>query len=68
MAIRHTDYFLLLFDVKSRIDKKEWEEEMPLGLEPMSTLLNEKHPKQVIDARRRFARRRRSHEFKMEAW
>jgi hypothetical protein len=33
----------------------------------MSTLLNEKNPKQVIDTRHRFVRRRYGHEFGWEA-
>jgi|GEM_PF-1325859 hypothetical protein len=37
------------------------------GLELMSTLLNEKNPKQVIDTRHRFVRRRYGHEFGWEA-
>ncbi len=33
LGIRNIDYFLLMFDDKGRIDKKEWEKGMRLGME-----------------------------------
>ena len=63
-AIRHIDYFLLRFNDKGRIDKKEWEKGMRLGMELLPPLSNEEHPKQVINASHRFAKRRYEHEFK----
>ena len=64
LAIRNIDYFILPFDAKGRINKKEWENGMRLGLELLPSLLNEEHPKQVINARHRFAKRRYEHEFR----
>lgn len=64
LAITHIDYFLLPFDAKGRINRKDWEKEMRLGLELLPPLLNDQHPKQIVDARHRFAKRRYEHEFK----
>jgi len=64
LAITHIDYFLLPFDSKGQINKKEWERGLRLGLELLSPLLNDQHPKQIVDARHRFAKRRYEHEFK----
>ena len=64
LSIRNTDYFLLTFDDKGRIDKKEWEKGMRLGMELLPYIPNEEHPKQVINAQHRFAKRRYEHEFK----
>ena len=33
LGIRNIDYFLLTFDEKGRIDRKEWEKGMRLGME-----------------------------------
>jgi hypothetical protein len=63
-AIRNIDYFLLQFNDKGRIDKKEWEKGMRLGMDLLPPLFNEEHPKQVINASHRFAKRRYEHEFK----
>jgi hypothetical protein len=63
-AIRNIEYFLLQFNDKGRIDKKEWEEGMRLGMELLPSILNEEHPKKVINAQHRFAKRRYEHEFK----
>jgi hypothetical protein len=63
-AIRNTDYFLLQFNDKGRIDKKEWEKGMRLGMEILPSILNEEHPKKVINAQHRFAKRRYEHKFK----
>jgi hypothetical protein len=63
-AIRNIDYFLLQFNYKGRIDKKEWEKGMRLGMDLLPSLLNEEHPKQVINASHRFAKRRYEHKFK----
>ena len=63
-AIRNIDYFLLQFNDKGRIDKKEWEKGMRLGMELLPSVLNEEHPRKVISAQHRFARRRYEHEFK----
>ena len=63
-AIRNVDYFLLQFNDKGQIDKKEWEKGMRLGMDLLPPLLNEKNLKQVINASHRFAKRRYEHEFK----
>ena len=64
LAIRNIDYFWLSFDVKGRINKKEWEKGMRLGMELLPSILDGEHPKQVINAQHRFAKRRYEHEFK----
>ena len=64
LGIRNIDYFLLTFDDKGRIDKKEWEEEMRLGMELLPFIPDGEHPKQVVNAEHRFAKRRYEHEFK----
>jgi len=64
LSIRNVDYFVLQFDAKGRIDKKEWEKGMRLGMELLPSVLNEEHPRKVISAQHRFARRRYEHEFK----
>ena len=63
-AIRNIDYFLLTLADKGRIDKKEWEKGMRLGMELLSFIPDGEHPKQVINAEHRFAKRRYEHEFK----
>ena len=64
MAIRNIEYFLLQLNDKGRIDKKEWEKGMRLGMELLPSLHDEQYPQQVIDAQHRFAKRRYEHEFK----
>ena len=64
LAITHIDYFLLPFDSKGQINKKEWEKGMRLGLELLPSLINDQQAKQIVDARHRFAKRRYEHEFK----
>ena len=64
LYIRNVDYFLIPFDDKGRINKKEWEKGMRLGMELLPPLHDEEHPKKVIDAQHRFAKRRYEHEFK----
>ncbi len=64
LAIRHIDYFMLPFDGKGRIDKKEWTRRVRLALELLPSVPEGMHPKQVIDARHRFMKRRYDHEFK----
>jgi hypothetical protein len=64
LAISHSDYFWLQFNDKGRIDKKEWEKGMRLGMELLPSLHDEQYPHQVIDAHHRFAKRRYEHEFK----
>ena len=64
LGIRNIDCFLLTFDDKGRIDRKEWEEGMRLGMELLPFIPDEDHPKQVVNARHRFAKRRYEHEFK----
>ena len=49
-AIRNIEYFLLQFNDKGRIDKKEWEKGMRLGMELLSFMPDGDHPKQVINA------------------
>jgi hypothetical protein len=56
--------FYLPFDSKGRINKKEWEQGIRLGMELLPPLLNEQDPKKVINAQHRFAKRRYEHEFK----
>jgi hypothetical protein len=63
-GIRKIDYFLLPFDDKGQIDKNDWEKGMRLGMELLPSILNEEHPKKVINAQHRFAKRRYEHEFK----
>ena len=64
LAISHIEYSLLQFNDKGRIDKKEWEKGMRLGMELLPPILDGEYPKQVINAHHRFARRRYEHEFK----
>jgi hypothetical protein len=64
LSIRNVDYFLLPFDSKRQINKKEWEKGIRLGMELLPPILNEEHPKKVIHAQHRFAKRRYEHEFK----
>ena len=64
LAITHIDYFLLSFDDNGRINKKEWEKGVRLGMELLPSILDGEYPKQVINAKHRFARRRYEHEFK----
>lgn len=64
LVIRNIDYFLLPFDPKGRINREEWGKGLRLGLELLPPLLNDQHPKQIVDARHRFAKRRYEHEFK----
>jgi hypothetical protein len=64
LVIRNIDYFLLPFDDKGRIDKKEWEKGVRLGMELLPFLDDGQHPKQVINAQHRFAKRRYEYEFK----
>ena len=64
LSIRNADYFLLPFDDKGRIDKKEWEKGMRLGMDLLPPSFKEENPKQIINARHRFAKRRYEHEFK----
>jgi hypothetical protein len=63
-AIRNADYFLLQFNDKGQIDKKEWEKGMRLGMDLLPFIPDGEHPKQVINASHRFAKRRYEHEFK----
>jgi len=44
LAISHIEYFLLQFNDKGRIDKKEWEKGMRLGMELLPSLHDEKYP------------------------
>ena len=64
LAIKHIDCLILPFDDKGKIDKKEWEKGMRLGMELLPFIPDGEHPKQVINARHRFAKRRYEHEFK----
>jgi hypothetical protein len=64
VSVRNIDYFLLPFDAKGQINKKEWEKALRLGMELLPSILNEEHPKKVINAQHRFAKRRYEHEFK----
>ena len=64
LSIRNVDYFLLPFDDKWRINKKEWGKGMRLGMDLLPPSFNEGNTKQVINASHRFAKRRYEHEFK----
>ena len=64
LAIKNIDYSLLPLDDKGRIDKKEWERGMRLGVDLLPSILDGEYPKQVINAQHRFAKRRYEHEFK----
>ena len=64
LSIRNIDYFLLMFDDEGRINKEEWEKGMSLGMELLPFIPDKEHPKQVINAQHRFAKRRYEHEFK----
>jgi len=44
LAIRNIDYFLLSFDDTGKINKKEWEEEMRLGMELLPFIPDGEHP------------------------
>ena len=66
LGVRHIDYFMLPFDGKGRIDKKEWTRRLRVALEPPPSVLKGVYPEQVIDARHRFMKRRYDHEFKWE--
>ena len=63
LSIRNIDYFWLVFDDTGRINKKEWENGMRLGMELLPFIPDGEHPKQVINAQHRFAKRRYDHEF-----
>ncbi len=64
LGIRNIDYFLLTFDDKGRIDRKEWEKGMRLGMDLLPFIPDGEHPKQIVNAQHRFAKRRYEHEFK----
>ena len=64
LGIRHIDYFFIPFDSKGRVNKKEWEKGIRLAMELMPPFPNEHHPKGVIDAQHRFAKRRHDHQVK----
>ena len=64
LVIRNADYFLLPFDDKGRIDKREWEKGMRLGMDLLPSSFKEKNHKRIINASHRFAKRRYEHEFK----
>ncbi len=66
LSIRKVDYFLLTFDSKGAGDKKEWERAIRRGMDLLPCVNGEEHPKKVINARHRFAKRRYEHEFKWE--
>lgn len=64
LTIRNIDYFWLSFDDKGRINKKDWEKGVRLGMELLPSILDREYPKQVINAQHRFAKRRYEHEVK----
>ena len=63
-TIRQIDYFVLPFDDKGLIDKKEWTRGIRLALEILPSVIGGTHPRQVIDARDQFMKKRYDHEFK----
>ena len=64
VSIRNMDCFVIPFDAKGRVDKKEWERGMRLAMELLPSIREKESPKQVIEARDRFLKRRYDHEFK----
>ncbi len=64
LIVRNINYFLLPFNDKGRTDKKEWEKRLRLAMELPARLLKGQPPKQIVDVRHRFAKRRHEHEFK----
>ena len=64
VSIRNMDCFVIPFDAKGRIDKKEWERGIRLAMELLPSVLEKQSPKQVIEAGHRFLKRRYDHEFK----
>jgi hypothetical protein len=64
LSVRHIDYFMLPFDGKGRIDKKEWTRKLRVALELPTSALKGVYPEQVIDARHRFMQRRYDHDFR----
>jgi len=64
LAIQSIQYSILTFDARGRLDRKEWERGMRLGIELFPPINVEEYPKQVINAQHRFAKRRYEHEFK----
>jgi hypothetical protein len=66
LRIRHIDYFLLSFDAKGQVDKKEWGRGVRLAMELIPSGLTERHPESVVDVRHRFIKRRCEHEFKQK--
>ncbi len=67
LSIRNADYFLLTFDDKGRMDRKEWERGMRLGMDLLPPIGDKGYPKKVINAQHRFAKRRYEHEFKWKS-
>ena len=63
LTIRNIEYSIFTFDAKGKIDKKEWERGMRLGIDLLAPIPDGEHP-QVIYAHHRFAKRRYEHEFK----
>ena len=64
VAISHVDCFIIPFDAKGRINKKEWERGIRLAMELLPPALKEELPKHIVDARHRFAKKRYDHEFR----
>ena len=64
LSIRNVDYFLLTFDAKGQIDKKEWERGIRFVMDLLPPIADKEYPKKIINAQHRFAKRRYEHEFK----
>ncbi len=64
VAIRNIDYSLLTFDDTGRINKKEWEKGIRLGMELLPFIPDGEHPKQVVNAQHLFAKMCYEHGFK----
>ena len=58
VEVIYLHYGILCFDGKGRIDEVAQEKEWRLGVELMAPLLPENHPRHLIDARQRFAKKR----------
>ena len=64
VGVRNMDCFVIPFDARGRIAKKEWTRRVRLALELLPSVPGGMYSKQVIDARHRFMKRRYDHEFK----
>lgn len=64
LAIRRIDYYYRTFDSEGRIDATERERQMRMVMNVLPPIVEKKGPREVIDARSRFAKKRYEREFK----